>query len=40
MLQFDKCIFSYDINCVDVDIVFRSKENAINSLSGRVFPSL
>lgn len=40
MLQFDKCIFSYDINCVDGDIIFRSKENSINSLSGQVFPSL
>ena len=40
MLQFNKCIFSYAINCVDGDIIFRSKENAINSLNGRVFPSL
>jgi outer membrane protein assembly factor BamB len=40
MLRFNKCIFSYDINCVDGDIIFRSEENTINSLNGRVFPSL
>jgi len=40
MPKFNRHFFSYRMNSVGGDIIYRSKENTLTSLSGRVFPSL